>query len=73
MMKYLRLVAVQARISAAAGMAYRSDFLIEGMMAIAFAALTLLPLFVLYQGRQTVAGWDISSALIVFYISYSIS
>ena len=44
MRKYLRLALVQARISAASGMAYRSDFLIEGVMTVAWAALTLLPL-----------------------------
>jgi ABC-2 type transport system permease protein len=63
--RYLRLVTVQARISAAAGMAYRSDFLIEGVMTVAWAALTLLPLVVLYDGRDSVAGWDVSEALIV--------
>ena len=65
MRRYLRLAAVQARISAAAGMAYRSDFLIEGVMTVAWAGLTLLPLVVLYDGRDSVAGWDVSSALIV--------
>lgn len=65
MRRYLRLAAVQARISAAAGMAYRSDFLIEGVMTVAWAALTLLPLLVLYNGRDAVAGWDAPSALIV--------
>jgi ABC-2 type transport system permease protein len=46
-------------------MAYRADFLIEGVMAIAWMGLTLLPLIVLFDGRQSVAGWDASSALIV--------
>ena len=65
MMRYVRLLLVQMRISAAAGMAYRADFLLEGLMAITWMGLTLLPLVVLYQGRQTVAGWDAPSALIV--------
>lgn len=65
MKRYLQLAGVQARISAAAGMAYRSDFLIEGVMTVAWAALTLLPLVVLYDGRDSVAGWDLPSALIV--------
>ncbi|MBA3391254.1 MAG: ABC-2 family transporter protein [Deltaproteobacteria bacterium] len=65
MRRYLRLVTVQFRISAAAGMAYRSDFLLEGVMTIAWAALTLLPLAVLYDGRASVAGWTVESALIV--------
>jgi ABC-2 type transport system permease protein len=63
--RYLRLLGVQLRISAAAGMAYRADFLIEGFTAFAWMALTLLPLIVLYQGRKMVAGWDEPSALIV--------
>lgn len=65
MIRYLRLVLVQLRISAAAGMAYRADFLLEGLMALASIGLTLLPLVVLYTGRETVAGWDAPSALIV--------
>lgn len=65
MKRYLKLVGVQARISAAAGMAYRSDFFIEGIMTVAWAGLTLLPLVVLYHARTVVAGWDISSSLIV--------
>ncbi len=65
MKRYLRLALVQARISAASGMAYRSDFLLEGVMTVAWTALTLLPLVVLYTGRHSVAGWDAPSALIV--------
>ncbi len=65
MRRYLRLLGVQLRISAAAGMAYRADFLLEGVMAIAWMVLTLLPLVVLYQGREAVAGWDAPSAMVV--------
>ena len=65
MIRYLRLAIVQGRISAAAAMAYRADFLLEGVMAIAWMGLTLLPLIVLYNGRDSVAGWDRPSALIV--------
>ena len=65
MIRYLKLFAVQGRISAAAAMAYRSDFLLEGLMSPAWIALTLLPLMILFDGRETVAGWDAPSALIV--------
>ncbi|HEU0034805.1 MAG TPA: ABC-2 family transporter protein [Kofleriaceae bacterium] len=65
MIRYLRLASVQLRISAAAAMAYRADFLLEGVMAAAWMALTLLPLVVLYQGRESVAGWDQPSALVL--------
>jgi ABC-2 type transport system permease protein len=62
---YARLALVQLRISVAAAMAYRADFLIEGVMAIVWMALSLLPLIVLFDGRDRVAGWDQPSALIL--------
>ena len=65
MTRYLRLVAAQLRISTASAMAYRANFVIEGVMSLAWMALTLLPLIVVFNGRSTVAGWDAPSALIV--------
>jgi ABC-2 type transport system permease protein len=65
MTRYLRLLAIQLRISVSAAMAYRANFLVQGVMSLPWLALTLLPLFVLYSKRPTVAGWDASSALIV--------
>jgi ABC-2 type transport system permease protein len=65
MTRYLRLLAIQFRISIASAMAYRANFLIEGAMSIAWSALTLLPLIVLFDGRSAVGGWDRPSALIV--------
>ncbi|HWU89380.1 MAG TPA: ABC-2 family transporter protein, partial [Kofleriaceae bacterium] len=61
----LRIAALQLRLAATSGMAYRADFLLEGAMALVWIALTLLPWFVLFEGRPTVAGWDRPSALIV--------
>ena len=65
MTRYLRLFAVQLRISVASAMAYRANFVLEGVMSLAMMALMLLPLVVVYDGRTTVAGWDAPSALIV--------
>ena len=65
MTRYLQLLALQFRISAASAMAYRANFLIEGVMSLAWMAITLLPLIVLFGNRDTVAGWDRPSALIV--------
>lgn len=65
MTRYLRLLALQFRISAASAMAYRANFLIEGVMSMAWLAITLLPLIVVFGARDTVAGWDRPSALIV--------
>ena len=65
MRKYFRLFAIQLRISAASAIAYRANFLIEGVMSVAWLALTLLPLIVVYSARDAVNGWDAPSALIV--------
>src|SRR5690606_32669334 len=58
MRRYLRLLLVQLRVSAAAAMAYRANFLLEGLMSAAWLGLTLLPLIVLYRDRESVNGWD---------------
>ncbi len=65
MTRYLHLLAIQLRISVASAMAYRANFVVEGVMSLAWMALTLLPLIVLFNGRDQVAGWDAPSALIV--------
>jgi ABC-2 type transport system permease protein len=63
--RYFQLATLQLRISAATGMAYRADFLIAGLMALGTMGMTLLPLIVLYQDRETVAGWDQPSAIVL--------
>lgn len=65
MRRYLRIAGLQLRTSAAAGMAYRADFLLEGALALIALGLLLLPWVVLFDGRDKVAGWDRPSALIV--------
>jgi viologen exporter family transport system permease protein len=65
MKRYLRVLAIQLRISVSTAMAYRANFLVEGVMSLAWMALALVPLIVLFDGRPTVAGWDAPSALIV--------
>lgn len=65
MKRYLRLLALQLRISIAAAMAYRANFLVQGVMSLAWMGVTLLPLIVVFTGRATVATWDAPSALIV--------
>jgi ABC-2 type transport system permease protein len=65
MTRYLRLLAVQLRVSLASAMAYRANFFVEGVMSLVWMAITLLPLIVLFDGRRTVAGWDAPSALVV--------
>jgi ABC-2 type transport system permease protein len=65
MTRYLRVLAIQLRISVGSAMAYRANFVVEGVMSLAWMAITLLPLFVVFDGRTRVAEWDQASALVV--------
>jgi ABC-2 type transport system permease protein len=65
MMRYVQLLGVQLRTSLAQAMAYRANFLIEGVMSLAWLGLAILPLMVIFDDRESVAGWDRSSALVV--------
>jgi len=66
MIRTLRLFALQFRISAAAAMAYRANFLIQGAMSVAWTWLNLVPLIVVFgRSDQIAPGWDRPSALIV--------
>jgi ABC-2 type transport system permease protein len=64
-LRYAGLLAVQVRASAVTSMQYRADFLIEGAISLYWLAWNLIPLFILYGQRETVAGWDFPSALVV--------
>lgn len=65
MVRYFQLLAIQVRISIASALAYRANFIIQGVMSAAWLALTLFPLIVVYDERTRVNGWDLPSALIV--------
>jgi len=57
---------VQARASLATSMQYRVDFLLQGGMSVFWLAWNLIPLLILYDQRQVLAGqWDFYSALVV--------
>ena len=65
MTRYWTLFVVQLRTSIAQAMAYRANFFIEGVMSVLWIGIVLMPLLVLFDKRETVAGWDRPSALIV--------
>jgi ABC-2 type transport system permease protein len=65
MRRYLHLFGVQLRTSVAQAMAYRANFLIEGVMSLAWLGLAILPLMVVFAERPSFAGWDRPSALVV--------
>lgn len=64
-MRYLRLLALQLRLSIATGAQYRWDFLVEGVVSILWTGLGLVPLYVALHGRPPVAGWTFARALVV--------
>jgi ABC-2 type transport system permease protein len=63
--RYGRLLGVQVRMSAITAMQYRGDFVVRGFVTALWMSVTLLPLFVVFGARQTVAGWSFSEALVV--------
>jgi ABC-2 type transport system permease protein len=70
--RYLRLFAIQLRISVATAMAYRANFVVQGFMSVLWTAITVLPLIVLFDQRREVAGWDQPSMLIVLAYFYGV-
>jgi ABC-2 type transport system permease protein len=63
--RYLRLLRVQLRMSATTAMQYRTEFLLKGVMAVFWIAITLAPLKFVFDQRHSVAGWTYEEALVV--------
>jgi ABC-2 type transport system permease protein len=63
--RYAGLFGVQLRMSTVAAMQYRVDFLVRGLIAFLWSALTLIPLLVVFGVRKQVAGWSFPEALVV--------
>ena len=63
--RYAGLFGVQLRMSTLAAMQYRVDFVVRGLIAFLWSALTLVPLLVVFGVRQQVAGWSFPEALVV--------
>jgi ABC-2 type transport system permease protein len=63
--RYAGLFGVQVRMSTLAAMQYRVDFLVRGLIAFLWSALTLIPLLVVFGVRKQVAGWSLGEALVV--------
>jgi ABC-2 type transport system permease protein len=63
--RYASLLAVQLRTSFAMAVQYRFDFFIEGLLAVIWLGITLVPLLVVFARRTSVAGWSYPEALVV--------
>jgi ABC-2 type transport system permease protein len=63
--RYLRLLWLQLRASTLVAAQYRYDFVVEGMISLFYTITALVPLFVIFDERQAVAGWSFGEALLV--------
>jgi ABC-2 type transport system permease protein len=64
-LRYVRLLGVQFRASLLLAMQYRADFLRDGIVGIFWTATAIVPLYVVFQARESVAGWSFGEALMV--------
>ena len=65
LLRYWRLLRAQVRASTLALLQYRFDFFVDGALEILWALTALVPLLVVYQTRESVAGWSFGEALLV--------
>lgn len=63
--RYVRLFAVQLRASTVAAMQYRVEFVVGGLLALFWTTWSIVPILVVFQGREAVAGWSFEEALVV--------
>jgi ABC-2 type transport system permease protein len=69
-LRYPRLLALQARCSLLVALQYRLDFFLSFSLGVFWSVSALVPLFVLFRLRDGVAGWTWPEALLVtsFYL-----
>jgi ABC-2 type transport system permease protein len=65
LLRYARLLLAQVRASTLTLLQYRIDFLADGFLEILWAMTALVPLFVVFRARPSVAGWSFGEALLV--------
>ncbi len=65
MREYASLLWLQLRTSLALAMQYRTDFITDGFVEVFWMITALVPLFVVYGTRASVAGWTFGEALMV--------
>jgi ABC-2 type transport system permease protein len=63
--RYLELLGIQVKAAVLLSLQYRLDFFLQVLMALFWSASALLPLWVLFSTRSTLAGWSAAETLIV--------
>ena len=64
-MRYLRLFGVQLRASVQVTMQYRAEFLFGMLITCFYVFWNVVPMFVLWSQRSTIAGWSLEEAALV--------
>jgi len=67
-MRYLRLLALQLRVSLQLSLQYRWDFFLEGLLAVFGAAVALVPVWVAFDARPQIGSdppWRFEESLVV--------
>jgi viologen exporter family transport system permease protein len=65
MMRLARVVQAQLRASVAIALQYRLEFVVEGLLAVLWMGVSLVPLLVVFGNRASVAGWTFPEMLVV--------
>lgn len=63
--RYLRLFGAHGRLSLLLAMQYRWEFFLDGLMSVFWTATALIPLYLVFQERPVIAGWQYGEALLV--------
>jgi ABC-2 type transport system permease protein len=63
--RYLYLLWIQLRNSILLAMQYRFDFVIDVFIEVVWAVTAIVPLFVVFRTRASIAGWSYPEALLV--------
>ena len=65
MLRHLRLLAIQLRASLVLSLQYRVEFFGSALLAFFWVGWSLVPILVVFQHREAVAGWSYEEALVV--------
>jgi ABC-2 type transport system permease protein len=65
MKRALAVIRAQLRASLALAVQYRLDFVVEGLLALLWMGVTLVPMLVVFHARPQVAGWTFPEMLLV--------
>lgn len=63
--RHLAVLRANLRLSFLIAMQYRWDFLLDGVMSVAWTAAAIVPLYLVYEERASIAGWSYGEALLV--------